>query len=55
MIFYQLEWIYRNHKAVVKNATRRASYEIFKSNFDENINLLGSTWKNICVKEEKGN
>ncbi len=54
LYFFQIQWIFHNHKTILKNAVKRAAYEIFKNNFDKNINLLGATWKNIKSKEEKG-
>lgn len=51
--FYQLEWIYRNHKSAFKKSAQRANFELFKARFDSNINLLGSTWKNIHTQESK--
>lgn len=54
LIFYQLEWMYRKHKSLFKQSVQRAGYEVYKHRFDSNINLLGSTWKNIHTQESKG-
>ena len=51
---YQLQLIYLQDKKTFKKAITRAKYEVFKRDFDANINLLGSTWRNIKTKEEKG-
>lgn len=53
LYFYQLQSLYHKHKTVFKDTVKRADYDVFRKIFNENIALLGSTWKNIKPTEEK--
>lgn len=39
---------------MVKAKVKRAKYEIFKQSFDDNLAIIGKTWKNIHTMEHKG-
>lgn len=52
-LFYQLRFLFKNKKESLLKASRRASYDIFKSKFDRNISHLNTTWKEISSRETK--
>lgn len=52
-LFYQLRFLFKYKKESLLKASRRASYDIFKSKFDRNISHLNTTWKEISSRETK--
>lgn len=52
-LFYQIRFLFKNKKEDLLKASRRASYDIFKERFDNNIQHLNTTWKNIASKKNK--
>lgn len=53
LYFYQLQSIYHKYKTVLKDTVKRADYEITRDTFNDNLDILGATWKNIKAVEEK--
>ena len=39
---------------MVKAKVQRAKYELFKQSFDNNLAIIGKTWKNIHTMEHNG-
>ena len=54
LYFYQIQKIYLNDKQTVKAKVQRAKYELFKQVFDDNLAIIGKTWKDIHTMEHKG-
>ena len=54
LYFYQIQKIYLNDKQTVKAKVQRAKYELFKQVFDDNLVIIGKTWKDIHTMEHKG-
>lgn len=54
LYFYQIQKIYLGDKKMVKAKVQRAKYELFKQAFDNNLEIIGKTWKNIHTMEHKG-
>lgn len=54
LYFYQIQKIYLGNKKMVKAKVQRAKYELFKQAFDNNLAIIGKTWKNIHTMEHKG-
>lgn len=53
-LFYQIRYLFRSKKEDLLKASQRANYDIFKEKFNNNIQHLNTTWKNITSKENKG-
>lgn len=53
LYFYELQFTYFRFKTVFKDSAKRADYLIFKDYFNNNISILGSTWKGIKAVEQK--
>lgn len=51
LYFYQIQKIYLSDKPMVKAKVQRAKYELFKQSFDNNLAIIGKTWKNIHTME----
>lgn len=51
LYFYQIQKIYLSDKPMVKAKVQRAKYELFKQSFDNNLAIIGQTWKNIHTME----
>lgn len=51
LYFYQLLYVYLNDKTKFKYTVKRKQYENFRDNFNHNLSILGSTWKNIQATE----
>ena len=54
LYFYQIQKIYLSDKPMVKAKVQRAKYELFKQSFDNNLAIIGKTWKNIHTMEHNG-
>ena len=54
LYFYQIQKIYLSDKPMVKAKVQRAKYELFKQSFDNNLAIIGKTWKDIHTMEHKG-
>nr|WP_024992502.1 hypothetical protein [Hoylesella pleuritidis] len=54
LYFYQIQKIYLGDKKMVKAKVQRAKYELFKQAFDNNLAIIGKTWKDIHTMEHKG-
>lgn len=54
LYFYQLQKIYLSEKSNFKLAVQRAKYEVFRKSFDNNIMIIGNTWKDVHAVEHKG-
>lgn len=54
LYFYQIQKIYLSDKKTVKAKVQRAKYELFKKSFDDNLKIIGKTWKDIRTMEHKG-
>lgn len=54
LYFYQIQKIYLSDKPLVKAKVQRAKYELFKQSFDNNLAIIGKTWKNIHTMEHNG-
>lgn len=54
LYFYQIQKIYLSDKPMVKAKAQRAKYELFKQSFDNNLAIIGKTWKNIHTMEHNG-
>lgn len=54
LYFYQLQRIYFSDKSKFKLAVKRAKYEVFRKSFDNNLMIIGKTWKDIHTVEHKG-
>lgn len=54
LYFYQIQRIYLDGKKRVKAKVQRAKYELFKQAFDNNLAIIGKTWKDIHTMEYKG-
>ena len=54
LYFYQIQRIYLDGKKRVKAKVQRAKYELFKQAFDNNLAIIGKTWKDIHTMEHKG-
>lgn len=54
LYFYQIQKIYLNDKQTVKAKVQRGKYELFKQAFDDNLAIIGKTWKDIHTMEHKG-
>lgn len=54
LYFYQIQKIYLDGKKRVKAKVQRAKYELFKQAFDNNLAIIGKTWKDIHTMEHKG-
>lgn len=54
LYFYQIQKIYLGDKKMVKSKVQRAKYELFKQAFDNNLEIIGKTWKNIHTMEHRG-
>lgn len=54
LYFYQIQKIYLGDKRMVKSKVQRAKYELFKQAFDNNLAIIGKTWKDIHTVEHKG-
>lgn len=54
LYFYQIQKIYLGDKKMVKAKVQRAKYELFKQAFDNNLTIIGKTWKDIHTMEHKG-
>lgn len=54
LYFYQIQKIYLSDKQKVKAKVQRAKYELFKQAFDNNLAIIGKTWKDIHTMEHKG-
>lgn len=53
LYFYELQFIYFHFKTIFKDSAKRADYEIFKESFNNNISILGATWRGIKAVEQK--
>lgn len=54
LYFYQIQKIYLGDKTKVKTKVQRAKYELFRQAFDNNLAIIGKTWKDIHTMEHKG-
>ena len=54
LYFYQIQKIYLSDKPMVKAKVQRAKYELFKQSFDNNLAIIGKTWRNIHTMEYNG-
>lgn len=54
LYFYQIQKIYLGDKTKVKTKVQRAKYELFRQAFDNNLAIIGKTWKDIHTMEQKG-
>lgn len=54
LYFYQIQKIYLGDKMKVKTKVQRAKYELFRQAFDNNLAIIGKTWKDIHTMEHKG-
>ena len=54
LYFYQIQKIYSDNKQLIKVKVQRAKYELFKQSFDDNLTIIGKTWKDIHTMEHKG-
>lgn len=54
LYFYQIQKIYLSDKPMVKAKVQRAKYELFKQSFDNNLAIIGKTWRNIHTMEHNG-
>ena len=54
LYFYQIQKIYLSDKPMVKAKVQRTKYELFKQSFDNNLAIIGKTWKNIHTMEHNG-
>ena len=54
LYFYQIQKIYLSNKPMVKAKVKRAKYELFKQSFDDNLAIIGKTWKDIHTMEHDG-
>ena len=54
LIFYQMNFIYKNYKNDVKKEIKYIKYEEFKNKLNDNISYLNTSWKKIKSKETKG-
>ena len=54
LYFYQIQKIYLGDKTKVKTKVKRAKYELFRQAFDNNLAIIGKTWKDIHTMEHKG-
>lgn len=52
--FYQLLYLWHNKKEKMKSATNYHAYIYRKEKIDEDIRLLGATWKGIHTQEKDG-
>lgn len=55
LVFYQLLLLYRKDKANFKAKCTQAEYELFKSNFNTNLNSIDTTGRKLKAVENKGN
>lgn len=51
LYFYQIQLIYLSQKDIVKAKVKRAKYELFKKALDDNLAIIGKTWKDIRTME----
>lgn len=54
LYFYQIQKIYIDEKTNLKAKVQRAKYELFKQAFDNNLAIIGKTWKDIHTMEHRG-
>lgn len=54
LLFYLLQKTYLKNKTLFKAKVQRAKYSIFKSNFNQNLSIIGKTWNNVRAVEQKG-
>lgn len=54
LYFYQIQKIYLGDKTKVKTKVQRGKYELFRQAFDNNLAIIGKTWKDIHTVEHKG-
>ncbi|SJM17379.1 hypothetical protein [Porphyromonas gingivalis] len=54
LYFYQIQKIYIDEKTNLKAKVQRAKYELFKQAFDNNLAIIGKTWKDIHTMEDGG-
>ena len=54
LYFYQLQKIYLIDKSNFKLTVQRAKYEVFRKSFDNNLMIIGKTWKKVHTVEHKG-
>lgn len=54
LYFYQIQKIYIDEKTNLKAKVQRAKYELFEQAFDNNLAIIGKTWKDIHTMEDGG-
>lgn len=52
LYFYQLQQLYSTNKSNFRAKSKRAKYNLFRRSFDENLNKIGRTWRDIRTVEE---
>lgn len=54
LYFYQIQKVFLDGKKRVKAKVQRAKYELFRQTFDNNLAIIGKTWKDIHTMEHAG-